>query len=125
MTARSITDEKHSPPFAANYEGNLQQLSDGDFVGWGQQPYFTQFDKNGHTVFDAHMNSFTASYRAYRFQWSATPWTAPAVIASTSKGKSYVFMSWNGATNVAGWRVYAGSSPTALHYVMSVSKNAL
>ena len=26
-------------------------------------------------------------------------------------------MSWNGATNVAGWRVYAGSSPTSLHYV--------
>ena len=75
MTARSITDEKHSPPFATNYEGNLQQLSDGDFVGWGQQPYFTQFDKNGRTVFDAHMNSFTASYRAYRFQWNATPWT--------------------------------------------------
>ena len=124
MTARSITDEKHSPPFAANYEGNLQQLSDGDFVGWGQQPYFTQFDKNGHAVFDAHMNSYTASYRAYRFQWSATPWTSPAIIASTSKGKSYVFMSWNGATGVAGWRVYAGSSPTALHYAMSVSKNA-
>ena len=124
MTARSITDEKHSPPFAANYEGNLQQLSDGDFVGWGQQPYFTQLDKNGHTVFDGHMNSSTASYRAYRFQWSATPWTAPAIVASTSKGKSSVFMSWNGATNVAGWRVWSGSSQSSLHYVGSVSKNA-
>ena len=124
MTARSITDEKHSPVFATNYEGNLQQLGDGDFVGWGQQPYFTQFDKNGRTVFDGHLNSFTASYRVYRFQWNATPWTSPAIIASTSKGRSYVFMSWNGATNVAGWRVYAGSSPTALRYVMSVSKNS-
>jgi hypothetical protein len=122
MTARSITDEKHSPPFASNYEGNLQQLSDGDFVGWGQQPYFTQFDRNGKTILDGHMNSWTASYRANRFAWNATPWTTPAVVAATSKGKTYVFMSWNGATNVAGWRVYAGSSPTTLKYVMSVSK---
>jgi hypothetical protein len=122
-TARSITDEKHSPPFAANYEGNLQQLSDGDFVGWGQQPYFTQFDKNGNTVLDGHMNSATASYRVYRSPWSATPWTPPAIIASTRKGKSSVFMSWNGATGVAGWRVFSGSSQTSLHYVMSVSKN--
>jgi hypothetical protein len=122
MTARSVTDEKHSPAFASNYEGNLQQLSDGDFVGWGQQPYFTQFDTHGNTVFDGHMNSFTASYRVYRFAWSATPWTQPAIVASTSKGRSYVFVSWNGATNVTGWRVYAGSSPTALRYVMSVSK---
>ena len=123
MTARSITDEKHSPALAANYEGNLQVLSDGDFVGWGQQPYFTQFDKKGNVVFDAHMNSYTASYRAYRFQWTATPATTPAVVASTSKGHSFVFMSWNGATTVAGWRVYAGTSPTALRYVMSVSKS--
>jgi hypothetical protein len=122
MTAHSITDEKHSPPFAANYEGNLQQLGDGDFVGWGQQPFFTQFDSHGHTVLDGHMNSDTASYRVYRFQWNATPWNAPAAVASTSHGQSTVFMSWNGATNVAGWRVYAGSTPTALHYVKSVSK---
>jgi hypothetical protein len=123
MTARSISDEKHSPPFASNYEGNLQQLNDGDFVGWGQQPYFTQFDKRGNTVFDAHMNSWTASYRIYRFQWNATPWTTPAVVASTSKGKTYVFMSWNGATNVAGWRVWGGSSSKSLKYVMSVSRS--
>jgi hypothetical protein len=31
-------------------------------------------------------------------------------------------MSWNGATNVAGWRIYAGPTRTALKYVMSVSK---
>jgi arylsulfotransferase ASST len=124
MTARSITDEKHSPALASNYEGNLQQLGDGDFVGWGEQPYFTQFDRNGHTVFDAHMNNSTPSYRVYRFHWNATPWTPPTAIASTSKGKSYVFMSWNGATGIAGWRVWSGASPTSLHYVMSVSKNA-
>ncbi len=123
MTAQSVTDHRHSPPFASNYEGNLQELNDGDFVGWGQQPYFTQFDKRGNTVFDAHMNSSTASYRAYRFQWNATPWTTPAVVASTSKGRSSVFMSWNGATNVAGWRVWSGSSRTSLHYVQSVSKH--
>jgi hypothetical protein len=123
MTARSTVDEKHSPPFATNYEGNVQALSDGDFVGWGQQPYFTQFDAHGNTVFDGHMNSRTASYRAYRFQWNATPWTQPAIIASTSKSTSSVFMSWNGATNVAGWRVWSGSSRTSLHYVKSVSKH--
>jgi hypothetical protein len=122
MTARSTVDEKHSPPFASNYEGNVQALSDGDFVGWGQQPYVTQFDGHGNTVFDAHMNSQTASYRAYRFPWSATPWNLPAVIASTKGHSTTVFMSFNGATTVASWRVLGGSSPTSLKALTTVTK---
>ena len=39
------------------------------------------------------------------------------------QGQELVFMSWNGATNVAGWRVWSGSSRTSLHYVKSVPKN--
>jgi hypothetical protein len=122
MTARSIVDEKHSPPFASNYEGNVQQLSDGDFVGWGQQPYFSQFDRTGREVFDAHMNSSTASYRAYRFNWSGTPWNLPAVTASTRGKTTSVFMSWNGATGVSSWRVLGGSSTTSLHALTTVKK---
>jgi hypothetical protein len=122
MTARSITDEKHSPALAANYEGNLQQLSDGDFVGWGQQPYFTQFDKNGNTVFDAHLNDFTASYRAYRVQWNATPWTSPAVVASTKRRTTSVFMSWNGATGVSSWRVLGGNTTSSLRSLTTVAR---
>ena len=38
----------HSPALAASFEGNVQELPGGDdFVGWGQQPYFTEYDSRG------------------------------------------------------------------------------
>jgi hypothetical protein len=73
-------------------------------------------------VLDGRFVSNTSSYRAYRFQWTGTPAVPPAVVTSTSRGFTTVYVSWDGATAVSFWRVLGGSRATALHLVRTVSK---
>jgi hypothetical protein len=82
-----------------------------------------------------------SSYRAYKQAWHATPATKPdlavvdiSVIGSgndpilsscgqTASASQYRgFVSWNGATNVTAWEVYAGSSNTTLKPVGTAAK---
>jgi hypothetical protein len=110
-----VAELDHSPALRTPSQGSVQQLPDGDwFVGWGQEPYFTQYDTAGHIVFDAHMPAYTNSYRAYRFEWNATPASQPALAAQRSGAGLTVYASWNGATNVASWRVLGGDSRESL-----------
>ena len=115
----------HTPALSADFEGNVQQLPDLDeMVGWGQQPFLTEFDQRGRTVFDARFVSDTASYRAFRFPWSGTPTTPPSVAATSSGNRMTWYVSWNGATAVSSWRVLEGSSPTALQPVATARKTS-
>jgi len=110
-----VAELDHSPALKTPSQGSVQQLAGGDwFVGWGQEPYFTQYDAAGHVVFDAHMPTYTNTYRAYRYEWNATPAAAPALAAQRSGGGITVYASWNGATNVARWRVLGGDSRESL-----------
>lgn len=121
MRARVARQDEHAPGLLADFEGNDQRLPDGDdFVGWGQQPYFTEFDSRGRVVLDGRFVAGTSSYRAYRFDWSGAPDDKPAVAASTHGAATAVCASWNGATAVSGWRVLAGASPRRLARVRTV-----
>ncbi len=117
--------EHPSPALSAGSQGDVQTLSNGDlFVGWGAQPYFSEFAPNGQLLYDAHMRGSYQSYRAYRFPWNGTPGGRPAIAATSSKqGPVTVYASWNGATEIASWRVLAGSSPSKLALVTSAAKS--
>jgi arylsulfotransferase ASST len=105
----------HSPAMRAGSQGNLQALPDGNMmVGWGPEPYVSEYTPSGALVWDAIMAGKTNSYRAYRFPWTGTPTGAPSVAAETAGASTNVYASWNGATTIASWRVLAGSSPSAL-----------
>jgi hypothetical protein len=122
-TAKLALQDTHSPPLIADFEGNFQPLPGlNAFVGWGQQPYFTEFDRGGRIVLDGRFVSNTSSYRAYRFQWTGTPAVPPAVVTRTSRGTTTVYVSWDGATAVSFWRVLGGSNATGLHLVRTVPK---
>ena len=99
-------------------------LPNGDvFVGWGQQPYFTEFSASGQQIFDARFTSNTSSYRAYRMGWSGQPNTAPNIAAAPNNdGTTEVWASWNGATTVSSWRVLAGPSAGSLTPLMTARK---
>ena len=121
--ATLVAQDQHSPALAAGFEGNVEALPGGDqFVGWGQQPYFSEYNSNGQMVFDARFVDSNSSYRAYRYSWTGTPTGAPSVAASVSGSMTNVYVSWNGATQVASWRVLAGSSPDALQAVVTSTK---
>jgi len=117
-TARLIAAYPHpGGPLLADSQGNMQTLPDGNLVvGWGGIPSVTELAPSGRILFDAHLPAGFSSYRAFRFAWSGHPLTAPAVSAhELVTGDSVaVAASWNGATEVASWRVLAGPSAGAL-----------
>lgn len=98
-----------------NAEGNVQVLPNGNIlVGWGADPATTEFTADGEAIFEA-VGLGNASYRVYRFPWAATPTTVPDVGVLQGNGSSMaVFVSWNGSTNVASWRILTGDSENAL-----------
>jgi len=109
----------------AGSQGNVQSLPSGDlFLGWGAEPWFSEFSPSGQLLYDAHMPPGDQSYRAYRFAWTGTPGGAPAIAASAAKnGPVTVYASWNGATQIASWRVLAGPSPSQLAAVASAGRS--
>ncbi len=116
QTATLVRELDHSPRLLSSVEGSAQLLPGGHvFVGWGEQPYFTEFDQHDHQVFDARFVGRISEYRAYEFAWHGAPETSPALaLARSPDGISTVRASWNGATEVAAWRVLAGSTPNTL-----------
>jgi hypothetical protein len=116
MTARLVSSFTHSPPLSAPSQGDFQPLPRGNwFVGWGQEPYFSEFGPAGQLLFGGHLPTTYQSYTVLKFPWSGAPTQPPrAAIGSGAHGGAMAYASWNGATAVAQWRVLGGSSPHAL-----------
>jgi hypothetical protein len=116
-TATLIHAYTHSPPLLTGIQGNAQRLPNGNlFVGWGAQPYFSEYAPGGRQILNGGFAVGVSSYRAQRFHWYARPSTHPAVAGERRPhGRAIVWASWNGATSVASWRVYGGASASGLH----------
>jgi Arylsulfotransferase (ASST) len=115
-TATLVSQFVHTPPLIAKSQGNIQALANGDwFIGWGQEPDFSEFSAAGALLFDAHFPVHAQSYRSFRFAWTGTP-AHPPVFAfkAGAAGAGVVYASWNGATQVATWRVLAGAHASGL-----------
>ena len=125
-TATLLTRLTHTPALVAESQGDVQALANGDwFVGWGQEPYFSEFNAEGTMLFDAHLPAHDESYRAFRFPWTGTPAHAPAfAFAPGAAGAaSEAYASWNGATGVASWSLLAGASASSLAVVAQVPRS--
>jgi hypothetical protein len=116
MTASLVARYVESPPVLASAAGSAQTLPNGNiFVGWGTRPEFSEYTPAGRQIFTGSLPPDVWSYRAYRFPWHAQPLTRPSVAVSPQAGGPIkVFASWNGATQVASWRVLGGARPGAL-----------
>ena len=108
----------------ADTQGNVQVLPGGNvFVGWGSEPYFSEFNHDGDLLFHAAFAPWGESYRAFRLPWKGRPGDGPAVTTTGRRGgKATLYASWNGATEVARWQVYAGPGPDELALVNTVPK---
>jgi hypothetical protein len=101
--------------------GSAQLLPDGRmFVGWGTHPYFSEFAPDGKLLLDGRITQGDPSFRAFLADWSGDPIERPAISAQTGKNGTTVYASWNGATKVASWTIYAGTSFTSLSPIGSV-----
>lgn len=107
----------HPSHLLAASQGNMQTLANGNtVVGYGGIPEVSEFAPDGSLLFDAHLPLDMASYRAFRFPWNGRPSTPAAILGSLNNTgeETIVHMSWNGATEVASWRVLAGKSAGTL-----------
>jgi len=99
-------------------QGDVQQLPNSDqLVGWGQVGLVSETSSAGTTLtFQLSLPSPVESYRDFRFPWTAVPATPPAVVATpgSAAGTTSIAVSWNGATGVTAWQVYAGATPSTL-----------
>jgi hypothetical protein len=117
-SAKLVSSYQHpSPKLLAASQGNMQTLADGNtLLGYGGVPAISEFSKSGTLLFDAHQPYDMSFYRAFRFPWSARPSSPPVVLATLNDTgeETIVHASWNGATDVASWRVLAGQKASAL-----------
>jgi hypothetical protein len=123
-TARVVAQYEHPSRLRAGSQGNAQPLPGGDmFVGWGSKPFFSEFSASGQLLFDAHFAGSYESYRGYRFPWAGSPSEPPKAVASTSGARQTVYVSWNGDTRAASWRLLSGPSAGQLAPVASAARS--
>jgi hypothetical protein len=124
MKARLVRRYVHRPGrVLSRFMGNAQVLENGNvLVGYGSEPYFTEYDAKGAIRLDAKLPPGGMNYRALRFRWSGRPSVPPQLALRGHNGQRTAYASWNGATDVAAWRVSAGPRPGELEPVGSVDR---
>ncbi|QDP95794.1 ArsR family transcriptional regulator [Microlunatus elymi] len=120
-TVKLIKELTHPAKLLADSQGSFQQLTDADgaaacwLVGWGAEPYFSQYDAAGTLALDGKLPDNVQSYRTLAGDWQGRPTDDPVATVGTNAARGVtVYASWNGATEVASWRVLAGSQRSAL-----------
>ncbi len=103
--------------------GNAQLLADGRmFVGWGTEPFFSEFAPDGRLLLDGSLGRGAPSYRAFTDHWAGRPAEPPAAAARHRAGGATVYASWNGATGVGSWTVFAGKSASSMAWIGSARR---
>jgi hypothetical protein len=79
-TMELLAQYSHSPPLSAGTQGNVQTLANGNvMIGWGAEPYLSEYSPTGRLIFAAQLSAAGQSYRVFRFPWIAQPLSRPAV----------------------------------------------
>lgn len=122
-TVTQVWGFTHTPPVFTTFMGNTQKLSDGNIVlGWGAPSQatgysfltMTEVSPDNQTLFELTMDEPYVSYRAFRFPWQGSPNTLPALAFKQDGNVLTLGYSWNGATDVASYKVFGGDSPQSL-----------
>jgi hypothetical protein len=111
-----------SPTFSDS-QGNVQVLPNGNIlIGWGAQPYVSEFSPDGELLFDARLGEKYISYRAYRMQWDSDGSGTPAVVARRAATHATAYVSWNGDTGVMHWTPLVGTTAGSLTALAPVAR---
>ncbi|VBB09582.1 arylsulfotransferase (asst) [Lucifera butyrica] len=129
MTADVDRTYYHNPNLIVESQGNVQKLSNGNqFVGWGQNPYLSEFGNAGNTkknpslnfLYDMRFPNQNMSYRAFKNKWVGLPCYPPSIaVNQTCEDAAIVYASWNGSTETVAWQVLAGPWPNRLSVVVN------
>jgi hypothetical protein len=125
MGAKLVREYTFPEKLISTSQGNLQALPNSNvLIGWGSQPFITEFSHDGQPLLEAHFPPDGESYRAFRFPWSGHPIEDPTVaLEQLSAEKVKLYASWNGATEVESWEVLAGPRPGRLEPAGAVPRD--
>ncbi len=123
-TATLVAQYGAGGKFESEYMGDTEPLPNGNaFVGWGSEPYFSEYSRSGRLLLEGEFPGPDLTYRATLEQWVGLPLSSPVGVARETDGKTTVYVSWNGATQVVSWRVLAVSSAGTLAAVTTTAKS--
>ena len=124
MTARLVRKYTHRPGrIESRFMGNMQELRNGNvLIGWGSEPFLTEFDSEGNVVLDVHLPPGGQNYRALKFAWHGRPAHRPAVAYRHERGQGHLYVSWNGATEAAAWRLESGPTQATMRADTAVER---
>jgi EmrB/QacA subfamily drug resistance transporter len=123
-TATLVAQYGRNNGFDSDYMGDAQPLANGNvFVGRGSEPYFSEYSRSGKLLFEGELPGPDLTYRATLEPWIGLPLSPPLGAARQTDGKSTVYASWNGATQVVSWRVLAGPGADRLSVVATHAKS--
>jgi len=109
-TATLVAQYPGGDRFETEYMGDTQPLANGNtFVGWGSEPYLSEYSRSGEQLLQGRFPGPDLSYRSTLEPWVGLPLGPPTGAARETGSATTVYVSWNGATQVVAWRVLAGS----------------
>ncbi len=109
--------------FESEFMGATEPLANGNaFIGWGSEPYLSEYSRSGQELLEGRFPEPDLSYRAMVEPWVGEPLSPPLGAARQRNGKTTVYASWNGATQVVSWRVLAGPGTSRLTAVTTTPK---
>ncbi|TGJ82944.1 hypothetical protein E0Z10_g5821 [Xylaria hypoxylon] len=127
MEVRLVSEFYHPQSVQAWAQGGYHLLPNGNAIlGWGVVPAMTEFDEAGNVVMDVQLRPWNTTesgggplYRVYKFDWVGQPLWQPtcAFVDGT------VYVSWNGATEVASWSLVGGPSHLTMGHITTVEKD--
>lgn len=133
MTAAVDRTYYHDPTLFVPSQGNVQNLyNENQFVGWGQEPFLSEFAYSGNTeeepslnfLYDMQFPNQNLSYRAYKNKWVGLPLYPPGIAVQPCNGAAVVYASWNGSTETVAWQVLAGPTPDRMMVVVGCAPRA-
>jgi hypothetical protein len=103
----------------------MAELEGGNWLlGYGRLPDFTEFAPDGRVLFDATLGRAVQDFSVSLSRWQGHPRTRPSVLAKRlARDRVEARVSWNGATQVGGWRVLSGRAPQRLAAVSTVPRS--
>lgn len=111
MVARLIEERFPSNGGLARHQGSIRILPDGNrFVSWGGIAELSEFTPKGDRVLDiAFADTEALIYRTAKSPWKGWPRSNPDlyIYALNESSPSHFYISWNGATEISAWNVYA------------------
>jgi hypothetical protein len=96
-------------------QGSIQPLADGNWLlDSAGLPSLIEYDSEGNVIYEVKFPVGEVGYRVYRAPWQGQPTAAPNLLADNSAAGTTSYMSFDGATDVASWRLFGGSSAHTL-----------